>query len=170
MQKYSWRCCLMIIGMILFVDAKIASAVCYYQSSGELDRATIQTNCTELKAVKIPDFMTLTREDANTYILQANKLVFNFWVSLDCDGQKIRYRYTTVYGGNNVSSFNLRSGTGNVWAMPDNFESSGLMIQEESLLMGKNGLNRFDLRDGKMSVFSKETAVINSFLLTHPLP
>ena len=86
-------------GLLLLLNSQTASAVTYSQSSGVLDKASIVTNCTSLTVVKKPDFVSLSGS-GSPYELSASKLVFNYWVTLACDGQQIRFKYTTDYGDN----------------------------------------------------------------------
>ncbi len=99
MPVKSRYCVFILSGLFLLLNSPIASAVTYSQGSGNLDRATISTNCTSLTAVKKPDFVILSGS-GSTYELSATKLVFHYWVTLDCDGQQVRFKYTTDYGGN----------------------------------------------------------------------
>lgn len=88
--------------LLLLVNGPMASAVTYSQSSGDLDKASIYTNCTSLTAVKKPDFVSFSGSGTQ-YELRASKLAFHYWITLDCDGQQIRFKYTTNYGGNKVT-------------------------------------------------------------------
>ena len=87
-----------LVGCLIYsFTASTVFGVTFSQGPGDTDQAEITANCTTLALSEAPNFVTLVKK-SGVYELAAAKLAFNFWVTLDCDGQKFRLRYTTSYG------------------------------------------------------------------------